>query len=226
MAERPYRFANEYICGRIAHFLLLPCPPFAITFFEGQKGLERKNEALFSSLDFDYERDAAPMADFDACVNCLGDLCAGILAFDIFIANADRVRKNIWCDDTLMPTRLLIFDHDYALFGEEKDGGIGRLLAVQTTLGLSLADSGNDYHPFLSRIRSARALDKWLGRIHSLPKWFIRQVCQDAEKYGIKRSEANAAASFLTLRRNLEPIILANRAAFEKITDWQEGGLR
>ena len=69
---RPYRFINEYVCGHIAHFLMLPIPPFAVTsprflmlpippfaftFFAKQDKVELRNATLFSSLDFNYERD-------------------------------------------------------------------------------------------------------------------------------------------------------------------------
>ena len=67
MAQRPYRFANELVCGNLAQYLRLPIPPFAVTFLEKQTGVELKNEILFSSVDFNYERDELPLPDSDAC---------------------------------------------------------------------------------------------------------------------------------------------------------------
>ena len=55
MPERPYRFVNELIAGRIAQFLLLPCPPFGFTHFTKQENVELRSATFFSSIDFDYE---------------------------------------------------------------------------------------------------------------------------------------------------------------------------
>ncbi len=114
---RPYRFANELICGRIAQFLLLPVPPFGFTYFAGQKGVPLPQGIMFSEIDFNCERESPPLPDLDACVDSMPRFCAGILAFDILVANPDRRRDHLWCDDPQHPTRLLMFDHDLALCG-------------------------------------------------------------------------------------------------------------
>ena len=220
---RRCRFANEVICGRIAQSLLLPCPPFAITFFESQTEVRIKNEMLFSSLDFDYERDSSPPPDFDACYERLPELCAGILAFDILVANPDRVRRNIWCDDTVEPTRLLIFDHDYGLLGDDTEG-VGRIQAIRSSnsLGLHFGNEGANHHPFLERIDSARLFDRWYKKMRLLPRWFIEQTVRDAKAYRIDKAESDAVAELLLHRaRNIEGIIEANKAAFPRILDWQ-----
>lgn len=223
--ERPYRFANEYICGHIAHYLLLPCPPFAITYFDSQEGINIKRAFLFSSLDFDFERDTFPPADFDACYKARPDLCAGILAFDILVANPDRVRRNIWCDDTVNPTRMFIFDHDVALFRWQEDGAL-RMLPTSDVLGLDLTDGSSNTHPFLKRIDSCARFDGWYNKIGSLPRWFIRQIARSAEQYGITRTESNWIVELLEYRtRNLETIINSNRAEFPDVDDWKRKGL-
>jgi hypothetical protein len=223
--DRPYRFPNEFICGHLAHYILLPCPPFAITYFDSQEGVEIKQSSLFSSLDFDFERDSFPPPDFDACYREMPELCAGILAFDIFVANPDRRRGNIWCDDTLTPTKILIFDHDIALFRWQDDGAL-RMAATSDLLGLDIATTADNYHPFLKKIESCHWFDQWFNRIASIPKWFISQIVRDAEQYGLTRTESNWANDILTYRsRNLETIILKNRTQFSGIHDWERKGL-
>ena len=117
MEGRPYRFANELVCGRLAQFLLLPMPPFGFTYFGGQRGVNLPKGLMFSELDFDYERRTPVMPEIAACIEFLPELCAGILLFDIFVANWDRHLGHLWCDSLLKPTRLMIYDHDLALFG-------------------------------------------------------------------------------------------------------------
>ncbi len=223
--DRPYRFANEYICGRIAHYLLLPCPPFAITYFDSQEGIKIKRAFLFSSLDFDFERDTFPPADFDACYQAMPDLCAGILAFDILVANPDRVRRNIWCDDTTKPTKILIFDHDVALLRWQEDGA-SRMLPSSDELGLDLTGGSSNTHPFLKRIDSCTCFDEWHTKIASLPRWLIKQIARDAEKFGITRTESNWVSGLLEYRsRNLEAIVKSNRTEFPNVHDWERKGL-
>ena len=60
---RPYRFANELICGRIAQFLLLPIPPFGFTYFAGQKGVPLPKQTMFSEIDFSCERETLALPD-------------------------------------------------------------------------------------------------------------------------------------------------------------------
>jgi hypothetical protein len=221
---RPYRFANELICGRIAQFLLLPVPPFGFTYFPGQKDVPLEKGIRFSEVDFNCERrESYPLPDFDACIDHMPMVCTGILAFDILIANPDRRRDHLWCDNQQHPTRLLMFDHDFALFGP--NAGITRLDALQDALGLGDTKQDNS-HPFLTRLRSADLLDEWCARIYSLhaAKWFIKEVCREAEKYGLSRSEANAAAKFIEYRSsNLDTIIKSHRPLFERVSDWSKG---
>jgi hypothetical protein len=228
MEVRPYRFANELICGRIAQFLLLPIPAFGFTRFAGQEKVDLPRQTLFSELDFDYERESRAFPDPDASVASLPRLCAGILTFDILVANADRGMHHMWCDNLRRPTKLLIYDHDWALFGPQ--AGEPRLNLLKDALGLGDTPEHN-MHPFLRRLPSARLLDEWCTRIYALSHagmaWFLAEICREAEAYGLTRRESNAAVEFLKYRaRNLETIIDANRLAFESVEDWPRGLFR
>ena len=118
-----------------------------------------------------------------------------------------------------------MFDHDWTLFGLGPAAGVARLEALKTALGLG--DPGQDNsHPFLTRLPSARLLDEWFNRIYTLykAKWFLTEVCREAEQHGISRGESNAAVDFLRYRSgNLEEIINNNRPAFEQVSDWSRG---
>jgi hypothetical protein len=220
MEDRPYRLVNELLCGQMAQALLLPCPPFAITLFQAQKDVNIRNEYLFSSLDFDFERDSSPPPDFELCWQRMPNLCAGILAFDILVANPDRIREHIWCDDTEKPSRLLIFDHDSALL-ETEGGERCRAIRASESLGLHFGHLGDNHHPFLKKIDSARLLDEWYNRIALVPRWYVEQAVQDAQKYGMNAGEAADVTELLLHRsRNLRSIVEANRSEFPKVLDW------
>ena len=75
-------------------------PPFGFTYFAGQKDVQLPHATMFSEIDFNCERENPPFPDRDACIDNLPKLCAGILAFDILVANADRNLGHLWCNDT------------------------------------------------------------------------------------------------------------------------------
>src|SRR5437870_4409384 len=87
----PYCIASEVICGRIGQFLGLPVPPFAVAIADDGR-------PLFASLDFNFTRQTYPPVLPDQCIASLEDLCAGVLAFDILIANEDRHDANLVVD--------------------------------------------------------------------------------------------------------------------------------
>ena len=103
-AEHPRVLANELICNRLAHALLLPCPPGAT--------LDRDGVPYFFSLDFNLAGESLPPADPSEIVEKYPRLSWGITLFDALVMNHDRHDKNIAYDaDT---SRLQIFDHSHA----------------------------------------------------------------------------------------------------------------
>ncbi len=110
--DRPYCVANEFICAELAHQIGLPIPPFAIT-----QSNQFPAVPIFSTVDINFDgRDFSPVEP-EYCVKHLEDLCAGVLVFDVFIANSDRHDENIVVNDDLTPTELYLYDHDVALLG-------------------------------------------------------------------------------------------------------------
>jgi hypothetical protein len=225
----PLRFFNELVAGDIAQIVRLPVPPFAMSWFTHNEDGKTHSDGVFSSVDFNYQREEPPKADFDVCAQCLPELCAGILAFDIVVANPDRTRENIWCDNEGSPSALLIFDHDQSLFGGEHDG-LERMLAIRDDVGLRYYNqSSNDYHPFLEKVSKRDYLEQWFNRFYSIPKWFIENSCDYAGGVaGVNQADRKKAADFVWhCCRNLEQIVLANKKLFSGITGWgaEPGGL-
>lgn len=227
VTERPYRFFNEIVAGTLAQALLLPMPPFALTWFdEKSEAGERDTGPLFSSIDFNYERQTPPKPDFDILYENFPTDCAGALLFDIVIANPDRSRDNIWCDSAASPTQFFIFDHDVALLGGEHDG-VARLEAEEDRLGLRFLQDSSDSHPFLRRVASVELLENWFNKFYKIPDWFIDEACRRAAKtIDISAKDVRTVQRILQYRcRNLEHIVTKYGSLFTGIGDWSTGQL-
>lgn len=219
----PYCIWNEMICASIGQFLRLPIPPFAMTHFRNR---ERKKQWLFSSLDFNYARAELPEIIPENCVAHLEPLCAGVLAFDILIANEDRHAGNLLVDDVTTPRAMYVYDHDQALFGGCLTVGPERFTKLAGRLGVTGSNTtrGNK-HVFLPLITEPASLREWCGRITDIPDWFIDDVCQAAKKYGLRKKDADSAAFFLRERkRKIMDLVESSRDSFA-IKSWGQGRL-
>ncbi|MGH7136016.1 MAG: hypothetical protein ACREHD_09765, partial [Pirellulales bacterium] len=74
----------------------------------------RREAPLFSSLDFNFNREKLPPVVPDICVQRLLRDCTGVLLFDIWIANEDRHDANLLVDKVGAPGEMMVFDHDQA----------------------------------------------------------------------------------------------------------------
>ena len=209
-----YMIANEWIAANIAQFMRLPIPPFALL-------RNSATTAMFGSYSF--EGDTLPY-DVRApeCVNGHAELCAGILVFDILVANCDRHRGNIKVDNPNKPKRVYIIDHDHALFYVLPDEGIKRLKELADRLGISGGSvSGHHRHILLDEVTTAAHFSKWIERANQIPNWFINDVCDAVKQIGLKKGEAKEVKKFLLERRSkIGNLILDNRKEFTKIKDW------
>lgn len=213
-ADAPYCVPNELICGQIGHFLGLPFPPGGI--IEDPKDLTRPG---FISLNFNPSGDEFPPVEPSECVNRLPDLSAGLLLFDILVANNDRNKKNISVDWSISPPRMYAFDHGHALFGAIPDGGQERLNEMRDRLGVSegMRIQGLG-HCLLKYIDTDQHFEKWLKWISLLPDFLIEDLCREAMSYGINQAEAESAIDFLKYRReHLAVIIRNNKGEFRGI---------
>jgi len=210
----PYLIANEWIAANVGHFLGLPIPPF---------GLMRKADnrtAMFASVRFD-GKIPTQHADPDVLWARDKELCAGILLFDILIANCDRHAGNIKVNSKANPTRVHIFDHDRALFHVYPGEGIKRLGSLVNRIGISGGKiSGGNRHCLIDVIDSADYFLVWIDRIFTMPRPFIQMVC-GRKGIGISNAEIREVVGFLDDRRMRLPYLLkSEKAQFSKITHW------
>jgi len=212
----PYLIANEWICGHIANFLRLPIPPFAVV------RKSKNHPPMFASLRFGSKDQPPNDAMPTACVQHQSMLCAGILAFDILVANSDRHVGNIKVDDPINPRHIDIFDHDRALFGcikSEANRRLSQLLSRLAVTGGSV--TGGNRHCFLDVLSASDHLRNWVDRIYTMPKWFIEDVCNNVSGRPVTRKMIETAIRFIDYRRlHLAEIIGNHRQEFRSIADW------
>jgi len=218
-AAAPYCIPNELICGELGRFLRLPIPPAGIV-------SQASGGPLFASLDFNLVGNSLPPVNVENCVQVLPSLSAGLLLFDIWVANCDRHAENFSVDFLGTPPQMNIFDHSHALFGYAAGQGETRLTSLNDRLGISWTtnhpvDSGRHRHCLLDTVNEDTHFTFWLDRIRATPDFFIEEVCQDAAPYGLAAQEVTAAIAFLKNRRdNLREIINNHREEFSAIQAW------
>lgn len=216
-----YRVANEFISATLGRFIGLPIPPCGIVTAPG-------SGHWFATLDFDLEREYLLPVSPEACMRFDPRLCTGIVLFDVLIANEDRHDENLKTDNQASPSRLVVYDHDVALFGGNGQlRGIERLESLKPRLGITGGPiTGGNAHCLLPALDTTRYFSEWLRRVYQIPDWFIAQTCDELVKIRqINRKEADAAADFLDYRRkHLDTIIGEHRAAFPAIQQWNPSG--
>jgi hypothetical protein len=193
----PYRIPSEYIAAKIGELIGLPVPPCAITRFGPD------NTKLFSSLDFNFERASLVPIFEDVVASKMPLVCAGILVFDIFIGNEDRHDENVVVDRGNDPREIHIFDHDHALLSGMTFFGKEKIDKLYNDIGITgKPPINNNRHVFLDQLKSREDLDFWIGRIGSIPDFFLENVCSFAEvEIGLERSVADYLATFLKWRK-------------------------
>jgi hypothetical protein len=122
--ESPYCVANEYVAARLGQMVGLPVPPGGVI-----QGRTPSGGPAWVSLNFSPKGDRLPPIDPPTVYEALPELCAGVVVFDVLIANGDRHRKNL----AFLPSkkRLEVFDHSHALLGIDKGAAIEHLSNVK-----------------------------------------------------------------------------------------------
>ena len=131
ISNAPYCVPNEVVCGEIGRFLGLPVPPAGVVY------TPKGDDLFYASLDFNLTGNALPPVNVTKCVSVLPRESAGVLLFDILIANSDRHGRNLSVDFSAKPPRMNIFDHGHALFGKDAGNGVARLEKLSDRLGVS-----------------------------------------------------------------------------------------
>jgi hypothetical protein len=214
----PYCVPNELICAELGRFLRLPVPPCGII-----HAPDAPVTTWFASLDFNLAGSSLPPVDAGRCVTELPQLSAGLLAFDILVANCDRHRKNFAVDFSLSPPRMAVFDHSHALMGYEPGKGADRLRDLQDRLAISGGShTRGNRHCLLDLISTDDHFGLWLERIRAIPDFLIEDLCRDAADLGASREEAQFAADFLRARRdNIAGLIKSHQNEFRAIRQWR-----
>jgi len=218
-AAAPYCIPNELICGELGRFLRLPVPPVGIV-SQASRG------PLFASLDFSLAGNSLPPVNVVNCVQILPSLSAGLLLFDIWVANCDRHAENFSVDALSTQPKKKIFDHSHALIGYAAGQGEARLATLRDRLGISWTtnnpvDSGQHRHCLLDAVNVDNHFTFWLDRIRATPDFYIEEVCQDAAPYGLTAQEVAAVIAFLKVRRDtLRGIVNNHRPEFSAIQAW------
>jgi len=208
----PYLIPNEWIAGRLAQFLCLDVPPFALVRQRGRAG-------LFASLKF--TSGSAPPHDVDpaACIRELPSISTGVILFDVLIANCDRHEKNLAVDDPVNPRRIVIIDHDRALLGYTANGGVERLQEMRERFGISAGSvSGGNRHVLLGAVKNTDHFSEWIARISAIPDWYIIDTCEYVQGVGLRAKECREVIAFLKFRRdNLTKLLDAGRDEFRGV---------
>jgi hypothetical protein len=216
----PYCLPNELICCKLGRFLGLPVPPVGMV---AQPG----GSPVFASLDFNITGNALPPVDVARCVHLLPWLSAGLLLFDIWVANLDRHPANFSVDFLSSPPAMNVFDHSHALLGYNSGAAVARLTALRDRLGVSWKTgdpiaSGRHRHCLLDAVKTDDHFAAWHDRIKATPDFYIKDKCEAAISCGASREEADAAIGFLLHRRDtLLSIVGNNRTEFTAINTWR-----
>jgi len=213
----PYCVANEVVCGEIGRFLGLPVPPAGVSY--PPKG----NDLFYATLDFNLTGNTLPPVNSTKCVEVLPEESAGLLLFDILIANSDRHGRNFSVDYSSKPPKMNVFDHGHAMFGKDAGQGVARLARLRDRLAISAGSrTAGNRHCLLDQIDTDAYFGHWIERIRQIPDYVIEDLCSELPGLGCTKIEADAAEDFLKRRRvKLSQIVEDNKAQFTGIRSWR-----
>lgn len=195
----PLVVPNELVCGLLARAILLPTPPGFI--------IEHNSERYYVSLNFNLAGQDLPPADASKIVASHQQLAAGIVLFDIWIANNDRHNGNIAYDQT--SDRVEIFDHSHVHFSDDS-----------TALAAKATDLAIGSHCLASELLSLDGMVFWNDRIQAIPEFYIRATLDAAVEVGLPLDRVDPCLVFLLDRRtNLLDLVKTNRGSFPKVNN-------
>jgi hypothetical protein len=133
--ESEFTIANELICARIGQTIGLPVP-------SGVVAEDAAKRVYYLSLDVSFEGKALPPVIPAEFAKEEPWLAAGVVVFDVFIANGDRNPGNLSRDPAFTVPRVSVFDHGHALLGTGHPTGLERLGAAKDVLGCAIDATG------------------------------------------------------------------------------------
>lgn len=222
--ECEFTIANEVIAARIGQTLGLPVPAGVIA--------EDPAKTLrYLSLDVSLEgKQLPPILTADFCRQ-EPRLAAGVVVFDVLIANGDRNATNLSSDPAFKPPRVSVFDHGHALFGTNPPIGRERLQLAADRLGCV----DDDANIACSSVLLAQSLDcgeleRWVERVHRIPSFVYDDICNQVASISalnVTPDMAHELASWLATRAaRLGDLIWQNQNVFPEVewSLWKPGG--
>lgn len=191
----PYEIANELLCLRLGLAMRLPIPAGII--------LEKDNEMYYASLHVAVAGAKLPPATEDDLDAIAQDerLACGIVMFDSWILNEDRLPRNIsYIDET---SQTFLFDHGKAFWDKE---GRQFLQNSRDKIGI-----GED-HCLANRIKSLCNFSEWHRRMMDIPNSYIRDSVELATAVGLPQADVDFCTDYLIDHRSrLREIFVATR---------------
>ena len=213
----PYNVPNEMIAAGLGSILRLGIPPHGLF-----RDPSDSSKVYFGTVDFNEDRTKLPPMHLPDLVVKLPFESAGLLLFDVLIANPDRHPGNIAGNLSSSPGCIHVFDHGHALFGYQAFGGIARLTELEDRLGITGGSVTQQHrHCLLDLVTEPSHFEEWLSRIEAIPDFYIRELCQEQISFGIAPGEALKMEQFLCHRkRTIRDLVKGNKAEFRGIKDW------
>ncbi|HEY0016241.1 MAG TPA: HipA family kinase [Longimicrobium sp.] len=204
----PFAVANEYIAAELAQHIRLPMPPHFCAY------IKRTTRPVFCSLSATLAGAKLPPIDPIIAMAEAPDLCAGVLLFDIWIANDDRHRRNISYQRERPPHKLTIFDHSHSLFyyTDYRRRHAGKL---------GIIGQFGARHCLLDVLPNPDYFDKWVARIKNVNNDYVKEILSNADSLGLPKHVQRDGYDYLLHRRdNIDALVRENKKLFRGVTDW------
>lgn len=218
-----FTIANELICARIGQTIGLPVP-------SGVLAEDAAKRLYYLSLDVSFEGKALPPvipAEFSKEEQWLA---AGVVVFDVLIANGDRNRGNLCRDPAFTVPRVAVFDHGHALLGTNDPKGLPRLEAARDHLGCVADGTGIAVNNsvLLDQPLEAPMLEEWVGRVKALPDYVFEDICREVAavpNLNVWTTTVDEIVKWLVERRDgLDQLIWDNQGLLPNV-QWSLWGL-
>jgi hypothetical protein len=223
--ESEFTIANELICARIGQTLGLPVP-------SGVVAEDATKRVYYLSLDVSFEGKALPPVIPAEFATEEPWLAAGVVVFDVLIANGDRNAMNLSRDPAFPKPRVAVFDHGHALLGTNDPKGLDRLAAAKDVLGCAIDESGVAVNNsvLLGQPLDATMLEEWVNRVKALPDYVLEDICREVAampNLNIWSAAAEEIVAWLVERRDrLDQLIWDNQGLLPNVqwSLWGPGG--
>jgi hypothetical protein len=223
--ESEFTIANELICARIGQTTGLPVP-------SGVVAEDSSKRYYYLSLDVSFEGKQLPPVIPAEFATEEPWLAAGVVVFDVLIANGDRNAGNLSRDPAFTIPRVAVFDHGHALLGTSEPKGLDRLNAARDVLGCAIDQTGVAVNNsiLLNQPLDASMLEQWVGRVKELPDYIFIDICREVAampNLNIWSGSADQIVAWLIDRRDrLDQLIWDNQGLLPNVqwSLWGPGG--